>query len=93
MRYTYKYAAGMFPTWLTLVKGREAKDGSDVGGYRLGTSALSGGIQIERIVNDGGGIHTLFSRMTPKEFAYFVWALESSLEEIERNKVGVTTAS
>ena len=88
MRYTYKYAAEMFPTWLTLVKGREAKDGSDVGGYRLGTSALSGGIQIQRIVNEAGAVHRVLSTgLTPKQFAYMVWDLETSLRERERNSL------
>ena len=83
MRYTFKYAKEMFPTWLALVGGRQATSFIDVGAYRLRSDI--GGLRIERVINDAGALHVVVRGMTPKEFAYFVSAVEDSLKERERN--------
>ena len=79
MRYTFEYAKEMFPTWLALVRGRQATSSTDVGAYRLGSDIS--GLRIERIISSMGAIHVVVRGMTPKEFAFFVWNLESSLQE------------
>ena len=85
MKYTYKYAQEIFPKWVGLVHGKEAKSNTDIGAYRLSTGGL-GGLQIQRIVNEDGAVHRILSTgLTPREFAYMVWDLETSLQERDRN--------
>ena len=84
MRYTAKYAKKtMFPIWLNLVKGREATSYNDVGAYQMDYAACYGGVGVQRISSSNGGVRTIVGRMTPREFAYFVWNMESSLRSNE----------
>ena len=85
-QYTGKYAKEtMFPKWLGLVGGRAATSWDNVGGYTCDYNPIYGGVQIERIVTTGGGTTTVTNRMTPRQFACFVWDLEKSIEELKRN--------
>ena len=81
------YAKRQFELWLVATGGRAAKTYNDVGGYLLDYNPTYGGCQIERVMNEGGGVDTVtYYRMSPREFGQAVHSARATLEERTRNQ-------
>jgi hypothetical protein len=80
-RYTIKDAEKCFIRLVSVVKGRQAKSFKDVGGLRLDYNPMYGGVNVEQIANEGGGVSQPFGsmRMKPEVFCHAVRLAEDAI--------------
>jgi len=73
-RYTIKDAEKALDRLLVAIGGHRAKDYKDVGGYQLDYNTFYGGIRVDRIVNEAGGVTNPFGmhRVKPYDFCQMV---------------------
>ncbi len=73
-KYTFKDAEQCFENLLRTLGRHRARSYNDIGGWKLDYNPTYGGVVIEEIVNEGGGItHPLIpTRLTPREFCQTV---------------------
>jgi hypothetical protein len=90
-RTTRKEVEGVFRLWLSGIKGREAMDYNDVGGYRLDYNSVYGGYRVERICNAQGGVSDVFT--TRLKAWEFVTALRVSMRSIEEMRLNTKEVS
>lgn len=85
-RYTRKDAEKCFERLLQTLGKRRARSYNDVGGWRLDYNPVYGGVKIEEIINEGGGVREpiIGNRLTPKEFCYTVNFTIRAMEAMRR---------
>lgn len=81
-RYTITDARKAFTRLCELLNKRPATNYNDVGGWRLDNYTMYGGVNVEEVYNEQGGItHPLGAiRYTPREFCMMVDFVARSIE-------------
>jgi len=90
-RVTIKDAESCFDNLLRITKKRKAQSFNDVGAWELDNNPIFGGVVVNEIVSETGGISNPLGsgRRSPREFCEFV----QSLQELESRKVVQVSSS
>lgn len=73
----------VFRFWCIGVGGHEATSYKDVGGYQLDYS--NGGVRVEKIVSEGGGLRDISPRLSKREVYDWLRAGDIACDESKRN--------